>query len=76
MTVLQDVRFVNASRSGNDCYINEHWVLLPHLMVAVRLERCDGWSGDKEWNSTVFEMPNDDMPQEVQDWFQHRITYQ
>lgn len=76
MTVLQDVRFVNASRFGTDCYINEHWVLLPHLMIAVRLKKCVGWSGDKDWSSIVFEEPSESMPQEVQDWFSHRITYQ
>lgn len=67
MTILQDVRFVNTSHEGNDCYIYDYWVCLPRPRCVVRLNKVDGWS-PKELCSVVFEEPNEEMPADVFVW--------
>lgn len=68
MTILQDVRFVNASRSGNDSYLHEYWIMLPAWKLAVKITKVDGWS-PQDYESRAYSATNGHMPQEVQDWF-------
>jgi len=68
MTILQDVRFVNASSGGNDSYLYEYWIMLPAWKLAVRITKVDGWAPE-DYSSRVYSEPNGYMPQEVQDWF-------
>lgn len=68
MSILQDVRFVNESRAGNDCYITSYWILLPAWGLAVNVFKADGWS-PQDWDSHVFSQADKEMPKEVQDWF-------
>ncbi len=68
MSILQDVRFVNESCAGNDCYMTSYWILLPAWGLAVNVFKTDGWAS-QDWDSNVYSKAENDMPEEVQNWF-------
>lgn len=59
-------RVIDTSRDGNDCYIQEKWMLL-HMgtkAIVVRVEYIDSWCG-KVLASDVMDEPNQYMPEEA-----------
>jgi len=59
----------NNSQHGNDCYIYEYWYMVTEPQrCAIKLRTVSGWCEDP-LTSTCYTEVCEDMPTEVQDWF-------
>lgn len=67
-TTIAIMKHFDNSREGNDCWIHEHWYLLPQSQNLVICHvRVGGWRSYED--ITQFREPNEEMPEEVKEWF-------